>query len=134
MRHFIRHPSDIPIEFQVEEGAPSRNPMRNISQGGLSFHSPRPLPDGATIRLVIPVSSPPFATSATVVWSKASGTGFEIGVRFDDASTEFAVRMVEQICHIEQYRREMRTRQGRELSSEEAAREWIKKYARHFPR
>ena len=41
--------------------------------------------------------------------------------------------MVEQICHIEQYRREVLKKEGRRLSSEEAASEWIVKYASDFP-
>ena len=41
--------------------------------------------------------------------------------------------MVEQVCPIEQYRHEMLKNEGRTLSSEEAALEWIQKYAPQFP-
>jgi hypothetical protein len=41
--------------------------------------------------------------------------------------------MIEQICHIEHYRKEVKLAEGRELSSEEAADEWIKRYAGDFP-
>jgi hypothetical protein len=37
--------------------------------------------------------------------------------------------MVEQICHIEHYRRAVRESQSRTLSSQEAAIEWIECYA-----
>ena len=41
--------------------------------------------------------------------------------------------MIEQVCHIEHYRKEVMLREGRELSAQEAAREWISKYAGDFP-
>ena len=41
--------------------------------------------------------------------------------------------MVEQICHIEHYRRTVHESQGRSLSSHEAAPEWIERYAEAFP-
>jgi hypothetical protein len=41
--------------------------------------------------------------------------------------------MVEQICHIEHYKREVAEREGRELSGQQAAKEWIAKYAASFP-
>jgi len=42
--------------------------------------------------------------------------------------------MVEQLCYIERYRREVREKEGRELDSSSAAAEWIAKYAANFPR
>lgn len=41
--------------------------------------------------------------------------------------------MVEQLCHIEHYRRTVRESQGRALGSQEAAIEWIERYAEAFP-
>ena len=41
--------------------------------------------------------------------------------------------MIEQICHIEHYRAEVEGKEGRELSSQEAAKEWISSYAGDFP-
>ena len=41
--------------------------------------------------------------------------------------------MIEQICHIEHYRHEIEQVEGRKLNSEEAAREWIQRYASEFP-
>ena len=42
--------------------------------------------------------------------------------------------MVEQACYIKQYQREILASEGRELSSDEAAMEWIGKYAASFPK
>jgi hypothetical protein len=41
--------------------------------------------------------------------------------------------MVEQLLHIESYRREIEQQEGRPLTTEEAAREWIGRYASSFP-
>ena len=40
--------------------------------------------------------------------------------------------MVEQICHVEHYRRQVRQIEGRQLDGEEAAQEWVSKYAADF--
>jgi hypothetical protein len=41
--------------------------------------------------------------------------------------------MVEQICHIEAYRRNILQTEGRVLDGRSAALEWIDKYAADFP-
>jgi len=43
------------------------------------------------------------------------------------------VRMIEQICYIEHYRKEVLLNEGRRITSEQAALEWIEKYAQDFP-
>jgi len=44
-----------------------------------------------------------------------------------------AMRMIEQACHIEHYRK-VWSEKGRQLSAEEAAKEWIEQYAAAFPK
>jgi phage tail tape-measure protein len=41
--------------------------------------------------------------------------------------------MVEQLCYIEQYKQMVKTLEDRNISGEEAAMEWIEKYAGEFP-
>jgi hypothetical protein len=41
--------------------------------------------------------------------------------------------MVEQVCAIDRYRRQVLEQEGRTLSRDEAASEWITKYAGRFP-
>jgi hypothetical protein len=74
-----------------------------------------------------------FEADGHIVWCDSTRDGYEIGVQFDDAKAAFGVRMIEQVCHIEQYRREMLETEGRKLSSEEAASEWINGHAPGFP-
>lgn len=135
MRSYIRHPSDIPIEYQldVSGAAGSRERLSNISEGGLSFRSRQALGAGSTIRIRISEVHPDFEVKGQVVWCRRRGQFFEIGVAFVSTADIFQVRMVEQICHIEQYKADVLAREGRRLSGEQAAREWIEKFAEHFP-
>lgn len=134
MRQFIRHPAEIPIEVWREDhrssGAPS---TRNVSLGGLAFRSANRLDPGAVVEVEIPFVLPGFKTAARVVWCSPSSDAFELGVEFLDAEDAFRARMVEQVCHIEEYRRAVQRDEGRVLTVEEAASEWIAKYASRFP-
>ena len=135
MRHSIRHPSDIPIEFSVDELAlEERDEMNDVSFGGLSFRSHSHIKTGTAITIKIPFVDPPFETTAKVRWCrKREGGDYDIGIAFSDREEAFRARMVEQICHIEHYKREVLEKEGRKLSGEEAAMEWISRYAATFP-
>ncbi len=76
---------------------------------------------------------PPFEVMGTIVWCRRINDHYHVGVQFADTNTEFSVRMVEQICHICHYQRELLEKEGRSLSGAEAAAEWVAKYARDFP-
>ena len=134
MRQYIRHPSEIPLEYRLlGTDRDSRNALKNISQGGLCFTTARRLEPGVDIRLRIPVQEPAFEVVGTIRWCKSVGDGYDVGVEFSDAAAAFAVRMVEQVCHIERYRAEVLENEGRALSGEQAAAEWIQRYAKDFP-
>jgi hypothetical protein len=135
MRSYIRHPSDIPIEYCADSycSAANRDRLRNIGQGGLAFRSGCALPVGAAITLRISRVQPDFEVRGQVVWCRAKSGVFEIGVAFLDPTDLFQVRMVEQICHIEQYKADVLASEGRRLNGEQAAQEWIQKFARDFP-
>lgn len=134
MRSFIRHPSNIPIDFQLEElVARGEDYLKNVSQGGLAFHSSVTLELGTTIRIKIPLVSPVFQAIGKVAWCHPVDGAFEIGVQFLDDDDSFRARMVEQICHIEQYKQAALDKDGRQLNGEQAALEWIQKYAAGFP-
>ena len=76
---------------------------------------------------------PDFEVRGQVVWCRSESGVFEIGVAFLDPSDLFQVRMVEQICHIEQYKADVLASEGRRLNGEQAAQEWIEKFAGDFP-
>jgi len=133
MRRLIRHPTGIPIEISLENQTNKREPLRNVSRGGLCFIYPQAAPVGSHIIVRIALTSPPFEARCQVTWCQADGNAWQVGVEFIDQDDLFRARMVEQICHIEQYRRTVRVSEGRAMSSQEAALEWIERYADAFP-
>jgi hypothetical protein len=131
-RRFIRHTADVPIEINALDHSRIQ-PGVNVSEGGLSFLSDSDIPLGTTIEIRIPAVHPPFEAHARVVWRKEEDSRFCIGVEFLDATMAFRARMVEQVCAIEEYRRQIHHDEGRVLTRDEAAREWIGKFAERFP-
>lgn len=132
-RAYIRHPADIPIEFEVEDVEPRREPLSNISVGGLAFRCDHHIPENTSLIIRVPLVAPQIALRGRVIWSRHDHDHFDIGIQFTDPETEFRIRMIEQICHIEHYKRTIAQNEGREMSGEEAALEWINKYASQFP-
>lgn len=134
MRQFIRHPSDLPIEYKiVGSDTPENESLENINQGGLCFQATNNITPGSSIFIRIPVRKPALEVEGVVAWCQKCNERYEVGVKFADEATEFNVRMFEQVCYIEQYRRDVLKKEGRKLSSEEAAMEWVEKYAKDFP-
>jgi hypothetical protein len=135
MREFIRHPADVPIQIQyVRDGEFENRCTQNVSFGGLAFSSATAIEPETFITLRLPYLQPLFEVAAArVAWCRNEGNQYVIGVQFSDLEEAFRVRMVEQLLHIESYRREIEQREGRELTTEEAARDWISRYASSFP-
>jgi len=135
MRKFIRHPIDIPIEYSIGGSVDSVPPhLQNISEGGLCITTHQAVAAGSIICIKIGIQHPPFEAEGTVMWCHKKDDCYETGVKFDDDSVEYMVRMVEQVCHIEQYKNDALLKEGRTLSSEQAAKEWVKQNAEDFPR
>ncbi len=162
-RAYIRHPSDMPIEFvPIEQshrasnvadkgslgcnepvmavdsstdssGYSATSKAHDISLGGLSFSCPEPLQVDSVVRVRIPVVTPAFEAKARVIWCISRPDRYEAGIEFIDVEDAYRARMVEQICHIEHYRLWVEEVEGRQLDTEMAAREWIGKYASDFP-
>ena len=134
-RRFIRHPAEIPIEISASEVSDSHvSNTHNISAGGLSFTSADPHPLHQIVTMSIRITQPWFEEKAEVVWCKKLDKGYEIGIQFLNQDAVYRARMVEQVCHIEQYRKDMKKNGGKELTAQEAALEWISKYAANFPK
>ncbi|MDH3976246.1 MAG: PilZ domain-containing protein [Deltaproteobacteria bacterium] len=134
-RVFVRHPTEIPIEvFSTKIDGPICPNLKDISEGGISFRSKENFPKGELIEITIPFVTPVFHSKGIIVWTRRDGQYYEIGVRFHNSSDAFRVRMIEQICYIETYRRAQLEEEGRMLTSEEAALEWIERFASSFPR
>jgi hypothetical protein len=135
MRAYIRHTTQIPIEFSRVEAAPvMRCEAKDIAMGGLSFHSDDRIETGTTLKIRITLVQPAFEALGQVAWCRRRpARGFHLGVRFLDPQAAGRLRMVEQICHIEDYRKLVEEIEGRTLSSNDAALEWIERHAASFP-
>ena len=138
IRKFIRHPTDVPIQVSLDWVEDDNDDtvdqtITNVSLGGLAFVSSKPLEVLQRVRVSIPVLQQDNHLVGNVVWCEKSGQAYEIGIEFERSRDVFRLRMIEQICHIEHYRKEVEEREGRKLNSQEAAKEWISKYAGDFP-
>ena len=133
-RAFLRHPTGMPIQIAAEaESLPAGRTLKDVGLGGLACQSPAPLVVGTIVNVTIPLVRPPFETQGRVVWCNGCFSHFDVGIEFVAQEDAFATRMVEQICHIEHYRNTVLETEGRQLDGEEAAMEWIRKYAADFP-
>ncbi len=128
---YIHHPNEIPLHYRLQQGTP---PHR--SQGeewGLRFAANEPIPPGSSIEIEIQLPNHCVHACGRVAWCDPCHPHYEVGVCFDDPQTRFMVRMMEQVCQIEGYRERMRRQNGRSLSREQAALEWIDHHAASFP-
>lgn len=132
-RRFIRHPTSIPLDISVDKSTDSTQ-IKDVGAGGLCFLSQHPIAENTPIQITIPIFEPKFDINGIVRWCNQEGSSFLIGVAFQQESAIFDIPLIEQICHIENYREQCNAEKGMELSSEEAAREWIEKYAATFPK
>ena len=133
MRQLIRHPADIPIEVSRTAEFAAGAHSYNVSLGGLALRCASHVEAGHIVQLRIPFVQPLFETTARVAWCHECDDGFDLGVEFLDADDAFRARMVEQVCAIESYKNTVNETEGRTLSTEEAAMEWIEKHASEFP-
>jgi hypothetical protein len=132
-RQFIRHTIDVPLEISAADAGTVVDQGVNVSHGGLAFLSAECIDLGKVVQVRIPSVEPPFEAHARVVWCRPEADQFLVGVEFLDAGDAFGARMVQQVCSIENYRKQVLVETGRELTSQEAAEEWIQLYAGRFP-
>lgn len=130
MRFHIRHSLDMTIHcmtlYTRVDSAVTRRTLKDVSEGGLCFKSHLPFVPQSVVHLRIPVQHPPVETTGVVAWCRR-GEEYEIGVRFKEPPVEL-LRMVGLACRIKHYTR-LQRRSGRMLSTDQAAREWISRYA-----
>lgn len=133
MRNYIRHPTSIPIHVKTGGYDIGNLQLQNLSTGGLCFMTDKSVKIGSCIDFLIPVVKPDYVGKGIVVWRhKQAPRMFEVGLKFTSDDEFFRARMVEQVCQIEKYRHDIEEQDGRKLNSEEAALEWIAKYAKGF--
>lgn len=129
MREAPRFDTDIPINIVGENVESELNrQLCNVSYGGVACHSKHRFKPGEHVFVRIPSITPPFEVDGIVVWCDQIDEGnYEVGIQFHEGEQAFSVRMVEQICRIEHYKQKIQELEGRTLTGDEAAFEWIQK-------
>jgi len=142
-RRFIRHPLSIPISYKIikktqnivkEKGLPATT--ANVSMGGLLFSTKHPVKIGSLILIKLPFKDKIFNVQSKVVHCVKSPETklYNVGSSFYRFNDAFKTKLVEQIYLIAEYRDLRSIQLGREISLEEASREWIERYAERFRR
>ena len=130
MRQYVRHATETPIQCMTPHGQLSDNPvMRNVSKTGMCFTTGTKIDPKSNVQLKIPFHGADVELLGTVMWCHDMESHFELGVRFDDNRPDTTTKMIEQICSVEEYRQQVKERERRQISSDEAAREWMEKFA-----
>lgn len=131
---FIRHPSDFPIRCRRVLNW-RRSAHIGVDRGnlGVCFESPRFIASGNMVELSVRLRGETQRFRGKVVLVRDISFGYEIGVWMASMADTARMRIVEQICHIESYLNEKRERVGETVTRENAAQEWISKFAGTFP-
>ena len=134
-RRFYRHPIECPIQVRAaSEKQTAHFDTADISEGGLCFFCDHSLAPETTIEVDIPILDKFFHIRARVVYSRQDTQRnlFYTGVAFEDSNSLFKAKLAEEILAIEKFREELARLEGREVSEDEAARQWIAKHAKEF--
>jgi hypothetical protein len=135
MRHFLRHPSDMPVELVLRKQAfVPKQRLNNISLGGVACNSSRAFRRGTAVELRIPLFGEQARYPGLVAWCRKQEGDYLVGIAFVDEDTLFRARMVEQVCQIEHYRQKRERVLGCSLPIETVAQEWITQHAADFSR
>ncbi|MCM8775842.1 MAG: PilZ domain-containing protein [Candidatus Omnitrophica bacterium] len=134
-RQFFRHPLSVPIQYhETQSTAFEKTPSVDLSEGGICFLSERYLAKGTRIGLRIPVGGQIFRINGQVAYCHRMSKveRFRTGVAFRDATSVFRAKLAEEIVQIREYQKMLSRKLGHEVSQEEAARQWVGKYAKRF--
>lgn len=130
---FINHPCEVPVDIEVCEASDQANISCASPFTGIRVRVAKAITPGSVVALGIHLQQPPFIASGEVCCCDELADGYEVAIQFHCPETAYAVRMIEQVCHIEQYRQRVAESEGRDLSEELAAQEWIARHAAAFP-
>lgn len=140
-RRYLRHPMCFPLTFAIVKNSFKKSPReksesKNVSRGGLLFSAKKEAGKGSLIEIAIPFQDKIFKVRAKVVHcGKNTDTNlYDIGAEFMSTKTAFKVKLIEQMYLISEYRDLRSVQLGRELSLQEASREWVERYAKRFNR
>ncbi|MCV6591265.1 MAG: hypothetical protein OIF57_19930 [Marinobacterium sp.] len=129
---FIQHPNQIALELIPLDS----NAAANLQPPalGLLCSSPTPYDRGQQLQLNFPdcdLHSPPI--TGTVLDCQPLTDSYQLALLFHTSDCAMRLRMVEQQLQIRLYQTHIAQTQGRQLSDNAAALEWIEHHAASFP-
>jgi hypothetical protein len=135
IRKYVRQVTGIPVEVALDYSKnidADDDTITNISLGGLALVAEDPLDIGEFIQVRCPILNNEAQLSGKVIWCEKSLSGYEVGLEFNDPTEIEQLKIIDQICDIEQFRTQVAEQEGRHLSSEQATREWVSQYTGNF--
>lgn len=134
MRGTTRHNTSIPVDLQINGKGAQLSSLRvaNISAGGLGIYAPSAVATGTPVTLNFCDTWPDYVIRGDVAWCLDEPQGYHLGIEFQHANEAFKARMLAQFGQIQRYRSSVRQNEGRRLTTDQAAREWIDLYAEAF--
>lgn len=126
--HYMQHPANISLELTPLHKQACATPPLPL---GLICNTDKPFHSGGRVTIAAPKQAPDLCIEGEIAWCRAHSGGYQVGVAFHSSDDLYKIRMLEQLCHIEDYRR---THPSRNHPGQQgAALEWIEKFAAHFP-
>lgn len=135
IRRRVRLVTGIPVEVTLDYSdnlGADDDTITNISLGGLALLAEDPVDINESLKVRCPILSNDSQLSGKVIWCEKSQHGYEIGLEFDDPAEIERMRIIDQIIDIEEFRNRVAKQEGRNLGSEQAAREWVSQYTGKF--
>ncbi|ADZ89875.1 energy transducer TonB [Marinomonas mediterranea] len=130
---FVAHPKDLPLDIAViEDQAFPALTSERMGFVGITCLVADKYSQGCSVRVTLADIDPNFCVTGRIAWCDSEQGEYRIAIEFPVNDDCFCVRMVEQLSQIEHYRRQAKI-QGRRLNYNEAAAEWIQKFAASFP-
>ena len=131
---FIEHPWDHPFSLRrIRSAGKNFNSRQYHVYGGISLITLQAFKPGTMIEIRTRIRGEAASFRGRILWIKEyKGKTSQLGVVFEDTEQAYRARMIEQLCHIEHYRREQYSA-GRHLAIHEAAHEWIEHHSPSFP-
>jgi hypothetical protein len=121
-----RLPSALSVHIRHSRRDGSRHrTIQNISLGGIACYSDEAVPTGDRITVELGIGGQHLQLEGCVVWCRAAGGHFELGLRFDEGAGDSREKAYRDLAEIERYRHEVLMLEGRQLSSDAAAQEWM---------
>jgi hypothetical protein len=135
IRRHVRRVTGIPIEVTLDFNHSyhaENETISDVSQGGLCFIAGDRLEINESLQVRFPALKRIHGLNGKVVWCNKIAEGYAVGLEFDDPGEVERLKMIDQICQIESFRQGLEKSEGRKLSGEQAAREWVSRYAGEF--